>query len=70
MSSSIRMTWVLTILSGLSLLYFVGNQASYSPTSEEAIKVGRMRDQVAFRDPKLIEEHKKYLEEMNQKNKK
>ena len=47
------------------LLYFIVNQDYFEKKSQE--KARKMTDQVSFRDPKLIEEHKKKLEEMNKK---
>ena len=64
---SIRMTWIFTWIGAGCLLYYFANRSNLSVTQEEEKNIQRRSAQVAFRDPKLIEEHKKKLEEINKK---
>ena len=47
--------------------YYFLNRSNLSVTKEEEKNIQRRSAQIAFRDPKLIEEHKKKLEEINKK---
>lgn len=60
--SSIGGQIVLTALAGASLIYFA---STWDPGKKGTGKssLERMTSQVSYRDPKLIEEHKKKLEE-------
>jgi hypothetical protein len=68
MTWSMKVTWVTSIASFLTMAYFTLNQEAFKPTEEETAKLIRMQSQVSFRDPKLIEEHQKKLDALNAKN--
>jgi hypothetical protein len=65
--SSVLLTKFWTLCGGAALLYFVIRRDDYSSSGEKWVKIRKMKEQVAFRDPELIEQHKKKLDEMNAK---
>lgn len=64
--SSIKGQLIWTAAATGCLVYFA---LTYDPDSniQKQTSIKRMDSQVSFRDPKLIEEHKKKLEEMNKR---
>ena len=64
--NSIVLTGAVTMLCGAVLLYFMANQDKYSP-SKSYVEQLKKKNQVSFRDPKLIAEHQKKLDELNAK---
>ena len=65
--SSILGQIVLTAAAAGCLVYFFANQSSFEMKKEKRSILEKIGNQVSFRDPKLIEEHKKKLEEENKK---
>ena len=54
---------------GLLGFYMLTQDTVFGMPEKELEEIKRKTNQVAFRDPKLIEEHKKKLEAINAKNK-
>lgn len=70
MSDPIRFTMLVTCVGTAILGYWVITQDKYTPTGSQPKDLRKKYQQVAFRDPKLVEEHQKKLDEINKKNSK
>lgn len=69
LTTSIKVTYICTIGSIGLMTYYMMNPNQFSPSAEETEKLKKYGSQVSFRDPKLIEEHKKKLADINAKKK-
>lgn len=57
--------YMLAAVAAGSMLYFMATYDTPEKKGKEKSSLERMASQVSYRDPKLIEEHKKKLEEQN-----
>ena len=62
---SIRATYIFTFVGMAAMLYFMVNENNITGSKAQKSSYGK----IAYRDPKLIENHKALLHEKNQKKK-